>query len=229
MSIRRARILRGTPAQRLERISTGEPAPNTRVVPGAIFEANAAAARIVEEAEAAALAIKTQAMIDARLSLESIREELRQEELAKLLAKYVAFTHSPELQDGEALEQLVQMGQLLAERLLDEELALAPTKIRGLAKSVLGASRGHKEGVLSAHPADVAALCALVWELNLTSITVEEDPDLKRGSIYLHTDVGEVDGRIETQLARFGAALKVMLQKEGAAQEPSPPTSRRNT
>lgn len=227
MSVRSARILKGDATQRAEPVSIGEPPPNTRVVPGAVFEAKEEAARILEEAEATATTIKTQAMLDARLSLENIREELRQEELGKLLATYVALNHAPDVQNGTELDQLVQIGQVLAERLLDEELTLTPQKIRGIAKTVLQASRGHKEGVLSAHPADVAALCALVWELNLTSITVEEDAELKRGSIYLHTDVGELDGRIETQLSRFGAALKAMLQKENGALQPSPPASSR--
>lgn len=215
MSVRTTRILRGPDAATSPRIAFPEPTPNTRVVPRAIFDATAEAARIIEEAERAAAAMKERALAEAHASAERLRVDIRNEELAKLLATHVSIVHSP-VPPEERIDELVGMAQLLAERLLGEELTVAPLKIRNLAQTVLAASGGHKEGVIWAHPADVAVLCALMWELGLTTITVEENAELRRGSIHLHTDVGDLDGRIETQLERFGAALKAVLQKENA-------------
>ena len=214
MSIRPARILRGASSAHFVPLATAEPVPNTRVVPGAVFEAHSEASRLLDAAFAEAEAIRERARAEARESLPQLREEIRQDELAKLLAKYVALTHAPPHDDD--LDKLVQLGQILAERLLEEELTLQPMKIRSFAQAVLGAARGHKAGVLSAHPADIAALSALVAELGLTSIRVEEDHELLRGSIHLRTDVGDLDGRIETQLSRFASAIREMLLKDTA-------------
>ncbi|MFO0664942.1 MAG: FliH/SctL family protein [Polyangiaceae bacterium] len=202
MSVRQGRILRGAEAKTAPRIVFPEPPPTARLVPAAIFEAREEAARIVREAQAAA---------------ERCRDDIREEELAKLVASHIALGrgHIPAAKGSEdGADTWVTLAKLLAERLLGQELALDASKIRALAAPVLDKARGSREGTLWAHPADAPSLRALLSELGLVAIVVRESEELVRGSLHLQTDVGEVDGRIETQLDRLGLALRDALLRE---------------
>ncbi len=93
---------------------------------------------------------------------------------------------------------------------LDEELALAPERIRGLVDRELARFHGAHEVTVCAHPDDLALLAPA--ELGArhglaAPVTLQGDASLRRGGCLIRAASGEVDARVETRIERVLAAL----------------------
>lgn len=96
-----------------------------------------------------------------------------------------------------------ELSQAVA-RLLAEERALAPERIRGLLERELARFRGDRSVSLHVHPSDRARLPAseaLSEAFALREpLLIHEDPTLEPGGFILRSPRGEVDVRVETQV-----------------------------
>ena len=103
--------------------------------------------------------------------------------------------------------------------LLDEELVLKPGHIRSVVERELTRVRRARAVRLHVHPQDAALLdqcAAYVQRLELRGVLeVIEDDSLTRGGCLVHSNLGEVDARLETRLA---AALELLTS--GGFDEP---------
>ncbi len=106
----------------------------------------------------------------------------------------------------------IQLSLTLAERIVRRELQLQPEVPRALIAEILQLTAGASSIVLRLNPADVQEIetNSADWhELFATSVTLKviADSQVTRGGCLVETPQGEIDGRIETQLARLASEL----------------------
>lgn len=113
--------------------------------------------------------------------------------------------------DAEYAQEYLRLAVLLAERIIGAEIDKNPAKIAEMALRLLEQASGAKKAVLEANPIDAETLRAQTAESG-EPITVEANPELARGSLLVHTDLGTIDGRLTPQLERLAAALRDALR-----------------
>jgi len=117
---------------------------------------------------------------------------------------------------GDALE----IGFLVARRILEAELATGPEALFALVRGALKRTGDSRRVVVRCHPEDAAAISgqAAGGQLGVSSASVEvtADPTLERGDVVVDTDFGKVDGRLRTRLEELYRAASSALE-EGVA------------
>ncbi len=107
---------------------------------------------------------------------------------------------------------VVRLSLTLAERILRRELEIRPAAPQALVAEALQLTAGSSSVLLRMHPADVSDMEAhsVEWQQLLSTqqnLKVVADSKISPGGCLLETLAGEIDGRIETQLARIAAEL----------------------
>ena len=108
--------------------------------------------------------------------------------------------------------RLIDLGVAIARRILREQVELDPTVVQRAAREALEEASGARDVEVRVNPRDLPVLDAVSDVLldaldSLRGLTVVPDPEVEPGGVVLHTDVGVVDGQIETQLDEVRAAL----------------------
>jgi flagellar biosynthesis/type III secretory pathway protein FliH len=199
----------------LELTASGVSPARGRVVSRTVVEAEQRARELLEEAERKArelVAAATRESADVRSRAEA---EGRAEGAAALAAKAVAWAAHEARADERQLDRIVQVAQLLAERLLGEALRLDPTRVLALARQALTEARGARRITIVAHPEDARALEPLLEEplLRDATVRVTVDPQRERGSLRLDTELGSLDADLAPQLARLARRLREGLRR----------------
>lgn len=107
---------------------------------------------------------------------------------------------------------VVRLALALAERIVRREIETKPAAPQALISEVLQLSGRSTSVKLHLNPADVKDIedHSADWQHLLatqTSLTIVPDPQVSRGGCLLETAAGEIDGTIETQLARIAEEL----------------------
>lgn len=212
MKITRARVL--------PRHASGTAEPPTpravvrRRMPGAVAGAHAEAARIVADALAHAETLELRARERVGQVVRLAAEEAREVEIARLAATAIYLDARARSYAEAEVERAVDLARLLAERVVGAELAISPDRVVQMAGELLGEARGASSARIFGCREDLEALRQTFASLGLPEATVsfEEDPSLVRGSLLVESDVGTVDGRLETLLPRFADALLEALR-----------------
>lgn len=107
---------------------------------------------------------------------------------------------------------VIKLSLALAERILRREIEARSTAPHSLIADALQLTAGASSVVLRLNPLDAQEIEAHWedWQQRQTSpqsLKVVADPRISRGGCLLETPAGEIDGRIETQLARIAAEL----------------------
>jgi flagellar assembly protein FliH len=180
-----------------------------------ITEAAGRAQKIITDAETRA----AQERLDFERNIESARRDLlnlaRAEVEESLADKVLEIANLRQHTVARAQDDIVALAQVLAERVIGEELTLRPERILQLAKQCIREGRGSKSLVLCAHPDDAAFLRQQMDQLNMdisVDIQIQSEPDLMRGDLRVQTDVGTIDARIGTQLANLAAKIRESLR-----------------
>jgi len=190
--------------------------PFGRVVPQALVDASAEAARIVAKARVEAqtlLAAAERRAADLKLRAEA---EARAEASAKLAAHALALATHEAKADERSLERTVALARLLAERLLGASLAIAPEQVVTLAQQALSEARGARRLSIVAHPEDAQLLSQSLPSLGvaLETVRVVSDGSRARGSLRIETDIGVLDADLAPQLDRLALRLRETLSHE---------------
>jgi type III secretion protein L len=213
MTVERARILKAGATSN----AGGSPTAvrnetYARRVPAVVVDARDEAEHIMREASAAADAI----VADARASVASITEnaarEAREQEIARVTAELLTLRIGEEQRAERDLDRTIEIAALLAERLVGDAVALEPARVAALAQGALRETRGARSIRIEACHDDVAALEAMLASLGEGIATVEAAPELARGSLIVHTELGRIDARLAPQLARLAEALREALR-----------------
>ncbi len=191
-----------------------EPRRTSRRIPAVTAAAHAEASRIVDDAVRHATALEAAARSRVADVVRLASEEAREIEVAKLSAVALHLeARERRYTEGEA-ERAMTLARLLAERVVSAELTVAPERIADIALELLAETRGSATARIVVCPDDQAAATAAFARLGLAQgvVTFAVDPALTRGSVVVETDLGTIDGRLETRLPRLVQALTEALR-----------------
>ncbi|MBX3273580.1 MAG: hypothetical protein KF729_25170 [Sandaracinaceae bacterium] len=170
---------------------------SARVVPAEVRDAEAQAAAIVEaahrEAEAWREALRARLAAEARADAE-----------AAVAARLVAIDAARAAALADRAERVCAIAGAVARRVVGDALATDPSLVRARVDEILGRLARARRTRVRVHPDDLALLDGIASER-------VPDPSLARGDCVVESDLGDVDGRVQTQLARLLAALEVEL------------------
>lgn len=217
----RARILPRTelsPAsvRALTRSSPNLNAPKS--VRRAVLDAEEQGRAIIAEARRQAEQIQIraqQAADDIRLQAEA---RARAEALALVVSQAVQFAKRETQRAKSSLDQAVDLATLLAERLLGEELKVAPARVSNLAQQALREAAGARRVTIVANPADAAQLRATLTPASteLEDIQIKEELGLAPGHLRVETELGVIEAELKGQLRRLATQLRKLLQTHGS-------------
>lgn len=224
MKLGRARILSGDQAASAKRAFHESSPTSAQTIQGGLaqrlpaqeFEAHERARAIVARAEERAAAIvheAERAAAQARLQAET---QGRADAVATLAARAIALRAHESSSAERQLDHVLALARMLAERILGDELRLAPERIADLARQALTEARGARQIVIEAHPDDVPALENALGTLAPHAETVRVVPLATRlpHSLRIVTDVGVLDADLSPQLERLAQKLREALQHE---------------
>ena len=172
------------------------------VIPAEVVSAHERASAIVAGAEHRAEAQRVEA--------ERAGHALAQAALAKEL---VHMADALERERAALREGAIEIALQAARRVIGQELVQRPELVRESVTTLLGRVRRARSVTVRVHPDDQATLGPELAALRERSgldgtLRFESDAGLTRGGCVVHSDVGSLDARIETQLAALERALR---------------------
>ena len=145
---------------------------------------------------------------------------IRAEALQRVAPAIQVLRLSAERLAEQARNDALEIGFLVARRILEAELSTGPEALFALVKGALKRAGDSRLVRVRCHPSHVSALSgpAAAGQLGVTTATVEVlgDPGLEPGDVMVDTDFGKVDGRLKTRLEELFRASASALE-EGAA------------
>lgn len=173
---------------------------HARVVPTELVDASARADAIVEAARAEA--VRTQ---------DAVREEARAAAKEEAKAELAAAMVGIEIARTEAVDEVhrdvATFAIAVARGILGEAFEADPGRVRALVDDALARVARRRRARVRVHPDDVEHLEGVVAE-------VVGDASLSPGDCVVESDLGDVDGRIETRLAQLRHALERGLERK---------------
>jgi type III secretion protein L len=193
----------------------------SRRIPAVLFDASEEAQRLREDAAREASGLVAAARAEADAVREAAAAAGREEGMARAseLCARAGALRDEVFAAAEA--ELVELAFAIAARVLALAVERAPAAVVEVARRALEAARQRIEITVLAHPEDVAALRMaepqLVEELERARrISIREHPAVGRGGVIVETEVGTIDGRLDSQLAALRRAV------EGGCRERDP-------
>jgi len=186
--------------------------PYGRVAAPAVVDAAEQARAIVARAETEASALLARAKREAAELRLRAEVEARAEAAAGVAARVLALSSRENQTLERNLERIVEVARVLAERLLGEALELEPRRVVAIARRALEEARGARRVTIVAHPADAALIEQALLSLHAGGgAEVLADPERRRGSLRLDTDIGVLDADLAPQLDRLLPKLRESL------------------
>jgi flagellar biosynthesis/type III secretory pathway protein FliH len=200
------RVIRNPARARGKRLR--HPSPElVRVLKAEQLRANAVAeqtlARAADEAE--------QTRQAADVAAENQRKKMIEGAQAEAVALLVSARGEAVSIVEQARDDLTRLAVRIAEKLLGAELTLRPEAVTQLVSQCLKAVGTSHRMVIRVNPRDVDTLEKAVPRLRgaveAQVLLIEADPNITAGGCMVETEHAQLDGRIETQLARLLEAL----------------------
>ncbi len=176
----------------------------SNLVKNRVFEAQATAQKIVAEARASALEIKTVATREAEI--------LRQEayaagkaEAAGEFAEIIARTYEKRENALYQVEQdVLKLSVKLAEKIIGREIKSNKQTIADTVATAMRNVRQQERLIIRVNPADFPNVeefkATLIHSGRFEFLDFEPDPKISSGGCVIESEVGTVDARLETQL-----------------------------
>jgi flagellar assembly protein FliH len=142
---------------------------------------------------------------------------------ARLGAAVEALRTTSERLASEARADALEVGFLIARRILESELATSPEPLVSLVRSTIRRLGEARKMVVKLSPPDAEAVnavlaargAAAVTTVTTAQIEVMADAALERGDCMVEGDVGSVDGRVATRIEELRRALADEHLEEG--------------
>ena len=167
-----------------------------------VFDARAAAERIVAQAQAEADRIRNQAAAEGR-----------ERGLAAVSELLVGARAAASRSRSSAATELRVLAVRIAEKLLGRELSLRPDAVADVAAQALAAAATARQVVLRCHPDDLAAIergrpRLLERVSRAQALVLRADSGVSRGGCIVETELATIDARLSTQLDAIERALR---------------------
>jgi flagellar biosynthesis/type III secretory pathway protein FliH len=213
MTIPRARIVRSPPGARTRvepLLTLGPGALQWRRIAREELQSRLAAEHVVQEAQSKADAIALHARDLAMSAAAQVARDAQEDAEAKVAARWLALKLAESARLEGDMDRVIDLGVVLAERLLGAALGLDPERVVDLARAVIAEASGARRVVIEAHPLDAGVLRATLGAAGLgaRSVEVREHEELARGDLRLKTDIGTIDAKLTPRLERLAAALR---------------------
>lgn len=182
------------------------------VIPGAVFDAEREAVRIVTEARAEVERLLGTARAEA--------EELRKTTMARAEAQgreaaaavLVAAEAARARLQNDAEADIARLALQIARKVVAGELAQNDAAIGRIVAQALQSARLGRAVVVRIHPEDAPGLqerfpSLLAAAGRSEGLVLRPDPALARGDCVIESELGTIDARLETQLAAIERAL----------------------
>ncbi|HVO19332.1 MAG TPA: FliH/SctL family protein [Anaeromyxobacter sp.] len=142
---------------------------------------------------------------------------LRAEAMLKVAGAVEALRREASRLAEAASADALELGFLVARRILEAELKTSPDALAALVRATLGRAGDARKVTVRLHPQDAEALApALSTDgLGVVAAVVEvvPEPSLSPGDCVVDTDYGKLDGRLQTRLDELWRAA---VAEEGA-------------
>jgi flagellar biosynthesis/type III secretory pathway protein FliH len=195
-------------------LKSAAPVPAARVS-AAVHDADRGVRERVAAAEARAAAIVAGAEAERAAAIARAEEEGRRAGLARAGAALVAAAAARERRLAAVEREVAAIALDVAGRLLGRELSARADAVVDLATRALAAARERRDVTLRVNPADARAVRAADARLGAilarAPLAVREDAALAPGDVVVETDAGQIDARVETQLAELWRAIEEEL------------------
>ncbi len=184
-----------------------------RILRGPEAAAAGEAAAIIARARARETAIVSEAERAVAKLADEARTRGRSEAHAEVAALLVRANAERAVAGARDEADISALALDVARTLLGREVVVSSDVLRDVVRKAVGRVRRARRIVIRVHPDDAAAAREIGTGLLPAGVqpeTFEIEPDLlvARGGAILETDLGEIDARIETQLAALGRALR---------------------
>lgn len=186
--------------------------PELRVIRARVMEELAQIEVSLQQAQAHAEQIVSEARQRGEEIMVQARDAGRSEGYAEVLQDLARARklYAETLESAEA--DMVEMAFRLAARIVGDTLARDPERVQAMVAAVLRRARGKREILVKVSPEDLERLEAnastLAQQVDGVAVHFEADDTLARGGCVIHTESGQIDGRIETQLDIMRRALR---------------------
>jgi len=167
-----------------------------RVIDGDVYDAGVEAARILEAARLEATELRAAAEVAGF-------EAGQQAGLAAVSESEIARAAEAARRVTDHKDELVKLAVAIAEKIVRRQLTLTPEAVAEVAADALALARGKRDVTVRVHPEDVDWVAR-----RLPGVIIRGDEAVTRGGCVVDTDVGRVDGRLESQLAAIERGLR---------------------
>jgi type III secretion protein L len=186
-------------------------APGPVIVRSGAQKAISDAAAIVDQARQEANVIVQSAKAEA----DGIRETAREDGYREGLSQWNKLLQEAREKAGRILtaheQELVRLAIRAAERIIGEELRHNREAALSIAKNALASVRRERSVVLHVHPDDVSFVRSRLADLQPSAPAIREmhvigNPSITSGGCIVESEFGNIDARLETQLAALEEA-----------------------
>lgn len=219
MTLERARIIKAASLPEAVGSSTPRVAERrgrddyARRVPRELFSAKVEAEALLAHARAEAATIVASAHAETQAAAEHAAREATANAEARAAARHLALVAREAHADARALDRVVDLAVILAERLVGDAIAKDPAHLGSLARAALAEARGARRVRVEVRSSDVDALAEALAPAGEGIVEVVANDDLDAGSLLVDSDIGRIDGRLRPQLTRLAAALRAILDE----------------
>ena len=192
--------------------SAGRPVVIKRSVQMASQEAN----EIIAQAQDEAQRIIKEARQTAQSIFESAREGGYQSGAAQWYDTLADAWESRDCYMAGNETALLKLAVRIAEKLVGQELRIAPDAVAGIVREALRSVRRAESLVIQAHPADAVILNERISALRnpagmAREIEIAPNASLARGDCIVESDIGIIDARLDTQLKNLERVLTLKM------------------
>jgi len=192
--------------------SAGRPVVIKRSVQMASQEAN----EIIAQAQDEAQRIIKEARQTAQSIFESAREGGYQSGAAQWYDTLADAWESRDCYMAGNETALLKLAVRIAEKLVGQELRIAPDAVTGMVREALRSVRRAERLVIQAHPADAVILNEHISALRnpagmAREIEIAPNASLARGDCIVESDIGIIDARLDTQLKNLERVLTLKM------------------
>lgn len=180
--------------------------PRRHVLAAEVLDAREQAEHILAEARKEADRLVSEAHAEADRIRREATEAGLQEGQTRAAATVARASEMRDRMLTDAEGQVTKLAVAVARRLVGAAAASDPSFVRGLVEQALARTRRARALEVRVHPEDAPHVRDLV-EGRPREIAVQPDASIERGGCVLHTDVGDVDARLEVQLAAIERTL----------------------
>jgi len=146
------------------------------------------------------------------------RSSMAEAQVARMSFAIEGLRHQAERLAEQARSDALEIGFQVARRILERELTTSPEPLFQLVRSAVRRVGDARTVTVRLNPDDLKRIQAAgggtAGELSLAQLQLVADPTLKPGDCFVESELGSVDGRLDTRLKELRRGLDVQTDEE---------------